>query len=83
MAAFSIPDLPKETWQRLQVRAWQHGRSLEDEACAILTEAVQPPPATLTAAALQAHVRDLYGGQLPQNVTDEFIAERRRAAALE
>ncbi|MCO7218424.1 Arc family DNA-binding protein [Klenkia sp. PcliD-1-E] len=41
MAALSIRDLDDDVKARLQVRAAQHGRSMESEVRAILTEAVQ------------------------------------------
>ena len=40
MAALSIRDLDDEVRERLRVRAAQHGRSMEAEIRAILTEAV-------------------------------------------
>lgn len=36
-----------------------------------------------TAAEMQDFVRKIYGGQLPQGVVDELIAERRREALRE
>jgi plasmid stability protein len=43
MAALSIRNLDELVKQRLQSRAARHGRSMEAEARAILTEAVQEP----------------------------------------
>jgi plasmid stability protein len=43
MAALSIRNLDDAVKQRLLVRAARHGRSMEAEARAILTEAVQEP----------------------------------------
>jgi antitoxin FitA len=43
MAALSIRNLDESVKQRLQSRAARHGRSMEAEARAILTEAVQEP----------------------------------------
>lgn len=43
MAAVSIRRLDDEVKERLRVRAAQHGRSLEAEIRAILTEAVASP----------------------------------------
>lgn len=45
MAAVSIRDLDDEVRERLKVRAAQHGRSMEAEIRAILTDAVSPPAA--------------------------------------
>lgn len=43
MAALSIRDLDESVKRRLQLRAAQHGRSMEAEARAILAEAVREP----------------------------------------
>lgn len=43
MAALSIRDLDDSVKQRLQSRAARHGRSMEAEVRAILTEAVREP----------------------------------------
>ncbi len=43
MAALSIRDLDETVKRRLQLRAARHGRSMEAEARAILTEAVREP----------------------------------------
>lgn len=42
MAAVSVRDLDEAVRERLRVRAAQHGRSMEAEIRAILTEAVSP-----------------------------------------
>jgi plasmid stability protein len=43
MAAVSIRNLDEEVKRRLRVRAARHGRSMESEIRAILTEAVSEP----------------------------------------
>lgn len=43
MAAVSVRDLDESVRERLRVRAAQHGRSMEAEIRAILTEAVSTP----------------------------------------
>lgn len=43
MAALSIRNLDESVKRRLQSRAARHGRSMEAEARAILTEAVREP----------------------------------------
>ena len=43
MAAVSIRDLDDQVKERLRVRAARHGRSMEAEIRAILTEAVSEP----------------------------------------
>lgn len=45
MAALSIRGLDDEVRERLRVRAARHGRSMEAEARAILTDAVREPHA--------------------------------------
>lgn len=47
MAAVSVRDLDEGVRDRLRVRAAEHGRSMEAEIRAILTEAVAPPEATI------------------------------------
>jgi plasmid stability protein len=44
MAAVSIRGLDEDVKRRLRVRAARHGRSMESEIRAILTEAVNEPP---------------------------------------
>ena len=43
MAAISVRDLDEEVAARLKVRAARHGRSMEAEVRAILTDAVTAP----------------------------------------
>ncbi len=52
MAALSIRDLDDSVREKLRLRAAQHGRSMEAEIRAILTEAVtdEPPRADLFGA---------------------------------
>lgn len=47
MAAVSIRDLDDNVRERLRVRAARHGRSMEAEIRAILTEAVSEPSDTV------------------------------------
>jgi antitoxin FitA len=51
MSALVIPDLDEATLARLRERATTHGRTVETEARAILTAALQAPPADPWAAA--------------------------------
>jgi plasmid stability protein len=89
MATLTIRNLPDEVHRRLRIRAAENGRSMEAEARALLTEALQDDErrgAKSTAEKvreLQAFIDKLYGGRKPQNVVDELIAERRREAARE
>ncbi len=65
MAAVSIRDLDDEVRERLKVRAAQHGRSMEAEIRAILTDAVSPPAdSTGLAQALLSRFGDLGGVDL-------------------
>lgn len=65
MAAVSIRDLDDEVRERLRVRAAQHGRSMEAEIRAILTDAVSAPTdSTGLAQALLARFGDLGGVDL-------------------
>jgi antitoxin FitA len=58
MAALSIRDLDEGVKRRLQSRAATHGRSMEAEARAILTEAVREPA---DSAGLFTAVLDRFG----------------------
>jgi len=65
MAVVSIRDLDDEVRERLKVRAAQHGRSMEAEIRAILTDAVSPPAdSTGLAQALLSRFGDLGGVDL-------------------
>lgn len=65
MAAVSIRGLDDGVRERLRVRAAEHGRSMEAEIRAILTDAVSPPTApTGLAQALLARFGDLGGVDL-------------------
>jgi plasmid stability protein len=58
MAALSIRNLDETVKRRLLLRAARHGRSMEAEARAILTEAVQEPA---DAAGLFTTLLDRFG----------------------
>ncbi len=65
MAAVSIRDLDDEVRERLRVRAAQHGRSMEAEIRAILTDAVGAAnDSTGLAQTLLARFGDLGGVDL-------------------
>jgi len=82
MATLSIRNLPDDVHARLRVRAAKAGRSMEAEARAILAEAC-PPPKSATLADLRETIRELFDGDPPSGVVDEFIADRRAEAARE
>jgi plasmid stability protein len=77
MAALSIRSLDESVKQRLQSRAARHGRSMEAEARAILTEAVQEPA---DSAGLFTALLDRFGelGGIDLELSDR--AEPARAA---
>lgn len=65
MASITIRNLDDDLKQRLRVRAAMRGRSMEEEARAILRQAVtaSPPPRNL-AAAIRARIEPLGGVDL-------------------
>jgi antitoxin FitA len=65
VAAVSIRGLDESVRERLRVRAAQHGRSMEAEIRAILTDAVTPPTGSSgLAQTLLARFGDLGGVEL-------------------
>ena len=70
--------------EKLDMKAKASGRSVEAEAAAILSAALEgenlekqlTPPSDMDE--LQRMVWEAYGGRLPGNVVDEFLAERKR-----
>lgn len=65
MAALSVRDLDESVRERLRVRAAQHGRSMEAEIRAILTDAVSlPTDSDGLALALLTRFGDLGGVEL-------------------
>ena len=90
MATLNIRNLADEVHRRLRIQAAEHGHSMEAEARAILSEALEagrrlgsPTSTAEKVRDLQAFVDQLYGGNKPKGVVDELIAERRREAARE
>jgi antitoxin FitA len=91
MATLNIRNLPHEIHRRLRIRAAEHGRSMEAEARAIISEACGGRHEKAAARAttvekvreLQAFIDKLYGDKKPKNVVDDLIAERRREAERE
>lgn len=64
MAAVSVRDLDESVREGLRIRAAQHGRSMEAEIRAILTEAVAPVADTGLAQTLVARFGHLGGVDL-------------------
>lgn len=79
-----IHDLPGRLLEKLDKKAKASGRTVEAEAAAILSETLDVPEIETGPAAedamdeLQRMVLEAYGGKLPGNVVDEFLAERRK-----
>ncbi len=78
-----IRDLPAKLWENLDKKAKASGRTVEAEAAAILEDAVSnvTPPGDLDD--VQKMVWDMYGGKLPKNEVDRFLADRKREARAE
>jgi plasmid stability protein len=83
MAVLTIRNLPDEVRERLRRRAARAGHSMEAEVRAILARASAEPEQRKSAEVLRDWVRKHYGPNLPKNVVDDFIAERRREAERE
>lgn len=83
MAVLTIRNLPDEVRERLRRRAAHAGHSMEAEVRAILVHASAEPVKRKSAEVLRDRIREYYGPNLPKNVVDDFIAERRREAERE
>jgi len=79
-----IETLPVKVREKLDMKAKASGRTIEAEAAAILSASLESedletqltPPNGMDK--LQRIVWEAYGGKLPGNVVDEFLAERRK-----
>ena len=80
MATLNIRNLPDDVHRSLRIRAAQAGRSMEAEAREIITAAVRPR-SSASPETLQEFVRELYQGEMPEGVVEDFLLERRREAA--
>ena len=83
VAVLNIRNLSNSVHKRLRIRAAQHGRSMEAEARAILTEVCGEKEMEYTAENLTGLIVELYGGTPPQNTVEDLIAERRKEAQRE
>jgi plasmid stability protein len=93
MATLTIRNLPDPTQKALKRRAARNGRSMEAEARAIIGAAMQetdhkPKAKTLSpeAEAALARLRKVFApkpGEPHGKLVDDFLAERRAAAARE
>ena len=83
----TIRELPDDLSRRLDARAVQNGRSPEDEARALLMDTLMADTRREDARAAieetRAVLRAANGGELPKDVVDEFLSDKRRRAAEE
>ena len=96
MGVLTVRNIPDEEIAALRVLAAERGRSMEAEVRELIRLAlprvrrVQPPrledlpavPPEVEArvAAVQAMVREAFGGEMPKGRVDAFLAERRAEA---
>ena len=75
----TLENLPERVWQRLEKKAEASGRTIEAEAAAIIATSLagSEEEADPVEAFLKT-VDAIYGSNRPQNVVDEFLAERRK-----
>ena len=84
MATITIRNLPNEVQQGLRKIAASNGRSMEAEARAVLTEAVEAArrkeDTTSSAEALRNLQKMMARVKVPkgESLVDEFLAERRK-----
>jgi plasmid stability protein len=90
MATITIRNLPDKVRDRLRVRAAQNGRSMEAEVRDLLEMSLDSPRDTRTpedirraVEEVQAWARALPGYDPNVSVVDEFLDEKRAAAARE
>jgi plasmid stability protein len=83
MAVLTVRNLPDEVRDRLRERAARARHSMEAEVREILVRASCEPQRKQPASILRDRIKQYYGDHPPQNVVDDFIAERRREAERE
>lgn len=83
MAVLNIRNLPDSIHKKLRIRAARHGRSMEAEARAILTEVCSGGEEEWTVRDLPGLIAGLYNGPPPEHPSEDLIAERRREAREE
>ena len=81
MATVTVRNLPDEVHAALRIRAATDGMSMEAEVRSILTEVCLNKH--ISPFDLQNIVDQLYKGDLPSNVVDDLIKDRRAEAARE
>jgi plasmid stability protein len=83
MANLNIRNVPETVHKRLRLRAARKGRSMESEARAILSEAVQGETGRpFDPASLQDFVLGLFNGK-PPRLSEQLVRQRRREARKE
>ncbi len=77
-----IEYLPSKALEKLDKKARASGRTIEAEAAAILAASLEETDLTHMddMDEVQRMVWEAYGGKLPGNGVDEFLAERRLEA---
>jgi plasmid stability protein len=74
-----IEHLPVKVREKLDMKAKASGRSVEAEAAAIIaTSLAESEEEADPVEAFLKTVDGIYGNNRPQNVVDEFLAERRK-----
>jgi len=73
-----LENLPPRVLDQLDRKAKISGKTIEAEVEAILTEAVDRMSPLDDMDDLQKMVWEMYGGKLPGNGVDEFLAERKK-----
>lgn len=82
MATLHIRDLPEDVHAALKRQAGAEGTSMEALVRRLLGEAIRKPRVQKPAA-VQALVRRLYGGRLPEGVVEDFLEHRREETGEE
>lgn len=84
MPTLTIRNLPQEVYDRLRARAAENRRSMEAEARAVLSEAVEAARKernAVTAAEALRNLQEIMKNVKPKrgdSLVDEFLAERRQ-----
>jgi plasmid stability protein len=73
-----IRDVPAKLLEKLDRKAKASGRSVEAEAAAIVSASLEHEEEADPAETFLKLVDGFYGEKRPQNVVDEFLAERRK-----
>ena len=88
MATLTVRNIPDETLAAFRVRAAAHGKSMEAEMRDLIAKAAAErqasrPSAEDRVARAQAIVRQAFGGQMPGDLVDDLLSDRRTEAAKE